>query len=1518
VTIPSCVFVGDESLTIQCAEYARDHGLAVDALVSRNPRILQQARALGFEAIDSTSGIGAALDGRELDVLLSVANLRVVPRRVLERVRLAVNFHDGPLPAYAGLNVPTWAILNGERQHGVTWHLMTAAVDAGDIVASESFPIRDDETGFSLNASCFEAGLASFPRIAAMVAAGRLDAVAQSGAHEHMYLRRDRPMRLVDLTRPAAELDRLVRALSVGHRAANRIGLPLLLDGDRVLVVDALELTGDASHAPAGTVIEGGSAARLATATDDIVVTLAGLDGQPPARPLSTGQRLLPPVGDLASTFADADRHAADHEDAWARRIGTDRSPVPPSEGSGEGWGTAVVRARLDTAAAVAAVAAWLARVNGTERACFGCERDASLRRRMALGALLAQPVATVEVDRDASVAASREVAAAELEELDRLGPPLADLALRRPDLAGRHEAPALVVRIGDGPLLDDLDALDPATTLVARVDEAAGTVTLHYRRARVDDAAAARFAEQIGRLAAADAPAVVGGLAMVGPAEQAELDRINATRVEHDRTQTIDRSFREQAARTPRAPAVSSLGVTLCYAELDQRVDALAATLAARGATRGDRVGIALPRSIDMVAAVLATLRIGAAYVPLDPTYPIERLSFMIEDSGLRLLVASGEAGDRLATAGVTVIDPASAGRAATAPQRAAPTPDDLAYVIYTSGSTGRPKGVMLTHANVVNFFVAMDAVIAHDDPGVWLAVTSLSFDISVLELLWTLTRGFHVVVKRSSGLAPTQAPTRPVTLSLFYFAAGSGAPDGYRLLLDGARFADRAGFEAVWTPERHFHAFGGAYPNPSVTSAALAVATERIAIRAGSVVLPLHAEARVAEEWAVVDNLSGGRVGISFAAGWQPNDFVLNPSGYERANQDLPSRIATVRRLWRGESVTLPGPTGEDVEVRTLPRPVQAELPVWLTSAGSPATFERAGTLGTNILTHLLGQSVEELGANVRRYRDAWKAAGHSGEGRVTLMLHTFLAADEATAKAVARRPMTEYLAASASLIKNMASAFPTFAGAGKDADEAFNSLTPDQLAELLDFAAGRYLEDSGLFGTPDQAAAMIDRVAALGVDEVACLIDFGVSADDVIGSFGELARTKELVDARRATVADADEEESVASLVARYGVTHLQCTPSLAAMLAADPQDRRALSSIGHVMLGGEAMPTALAAELRRLLPGRFTNMYGPTETTIWSLVHEIEEPPTGPVPIGLPIANTTVHVLDPVGMPVPIGVYGELFIGGEGVARGYHDRPELTAERFADRLGGGVLYATGDIARISHAGIVEFAGRADTQIKIRGHRIELGEIEAVLDAHPSVAQSVVAVRGDGVDPTLVAFAIPVPGATIDATALRAHVGGALPQAMVPATVVPIDEMPLTPNGKVDRKALPDVALVPVEVAVEALPAGDLEQRVAAVWERALGRPVGRDDNFFEIGGHSLLAVRLFREFSDAEHLPIALTDIFRYPTVRTFAAFVGAAQDGPPTATVGDTAPQLDGSQRGARRRQALARRGGDTR
>jgi natural product biosynthesis luciferase-like monooxygenase protein len=1107
-------------------------------------------------------------------------------------------------------------------------------------------------------------------------------------------------------------------------------------------------------------------------------------------------------------------------------------------------------------------------------------------------------------------------------------GPFLADLVGRIPELRGAPVETYLDVH------LDSADESPRGAAPAALLRRPDGTVALVHR---FDTELADRIAAQIGGvLRTVRGADLVTDVGLLSEADRALIESWNRTDVDHDRTRTIDQMFFTQAQRTPDQPAITCGGATVDYAELGDQVARMRSVLRGSGVRAGDTVGIALDRSLDMVVSVLAVLAAGANYVPLDPTYPADRLRHMVTDSGARVVVTDRPVDGLIATEGaavdVTAVDARDRFELDLTDEKTQHAASDLAYVIYTSGSTGLPKGVQLEHRQVVNFFEAMDDVIGQDEVGVWLAVTSLSFDISVLELLWTLTRGYHVVVKQDSGFrsGTVSARRRPVAatkMSLFYFAADEAqAGTGYRLLLEGARWADREGFHAVWTPERHFHSFGAPYPNPSVAAAALAASTERIGIRAGSVVLPLHSPIRVAEEWSVVDNLSGGRVGISFASGWQPNDFVLNPEAYATARHNLPELIDTVQALWRGETRELPGHDGQPVPISTLPRPIQPELPTWLTSAGNPASFERAGRLGMNILTHLIGQTVEQLAENIDGYRAAWAEAGHEGRGEITLMLHTYLHEDGDRARETARLPLKGYLGTAVGLLKDLASAFPTFGGGSKTADEAFRSLSPDEISQLLDHAADRYLETAGLFGTVDDAYETVDAVVQAGVDEIACLIDFGIDDDVVLEGLDLVRELRTRVVTAGDEVSDVDPvvsgavaSETVAELIAAHDVTHLQCTPSLASMLLADPTDRDSLRSLRHMMVGGEALPPTVATELRSLVPHRFTNMYGPTETTIWSLVHELDQTTvdasTTSVPIGRPIANTTMFVLDPWGRHLPVGALGELHLGGEGVARGYLDRPELTSERFVDRPEMGRVYATGDIVRIRPDGIVEFGGRADNQVKIRGHRIELPEIESTLAGHPEVVQSVVVARGD-VEPSLVAYVMVRDGATSSSLdqELRTFVRDVLPDAMVPSTVAVIDSFPLTPNGKIDRQRLPDVSAAAgaVEVSDEP-PESDSEAIVAAAWTAELGMAVGRNDNFFDVGGHSLLAVAVFRRLSKDVGTALALTDVFRFPTIRTLAAHIEQLGDTASGEAGGASDRAAAGSRRGEMRRKA--RRGG---
>ena len=1531
-------FIGDESLVVQCAGHARAAGVAVGFVASASEAVRAAATAAGLRAIAAVDA-ALAIEEEAPDALFSVANEFVLPAEVLTGVRIAVNFHDGPLPEYAGLGVTSWALIHGEAEHGITWHVMTEHVDQGDVLLARRFPITSDDTAFALNARCYESAIETFPAVLERVCRalqGEPSTTIGAGTPTRFFGRYQRPLVAVDPALAADVLDRGVRALDLGGRIRNRMGAARWTGTRRGQDVGVL-VTGTevrpARVAP-GAVERHGSSLLVGTVDGDLaIVGATELDGTP----LELNEFDIDGWETTVVTLAGLDEHLARHETTWLRRL----AQVDPGRPEHFGRHTHAVTdtprwAEYELAVApnasieatVARCVAWWRRIMRTATVWFELHDPTIDALLAAHRPLLRAPICRVEVPhaRTGTIADVEGQVRSELAFAAGRGPFLCDLVARDPSTRGRATVPSLALTVG----MHHSAELSPAALieLVVTPDR----VVLRGA-ADLGDDAIDRAAQSLAMVLTSTAhDQTLGELPVWGAADAALVAALDDTRLDHDRTATVTSQFLEQLASTPQAPAVSAGATTVTYAELGARVEALAEALAAKGVVAGDLVGIALERGIDLIASVLATLRLGAAYVPLDPGYPADRLRFMVEDAGLSVVAGRRATVPSVLGAGhaVTIVDPSdvpSEPASSTMADRAI-RPEDTAYVIYTSGSTGIPKGVVLEHRNVVNFFAAMDEVIDVEPDATWLAVTSLSFDISVLELLWTLTRGVHVVVQQQSTKSASAEARRAseVGMSLFFFAAAeSEAADGYRLLMESARFADREGFEAVWVPERHFHAFGGAYPNPSVIAAAVAVATERVAIRAGSVVLPLHSSARVAEDWAMVDNLSRGRVGVAVAPGWQPNDFVLNPSAFETARASMPQRIDEVRRLWRGESVELPGPDGATVATRTLPRPVQQELQVWLTSAGSPETFERAGRMGLHLLTHLLGQSVDQLGEHIRLYRRSWEEAGHDGAGRVTLMLHAYLTRDGSQSRTQSEAPMKRYLGSAAGLIKNLASAFPTLARAGDGADEAFRSLTDDEVDELLTVAAHRYIDTSGLFGAPEDAADLVSRVADLGVDEVACLIDFGVDTEDVLEALPLLAETRRLVCERRAAAAAsaADSEvgtaDGVAATVARHRVTHLQCTPSLAAMLLADPDDRAALAELRHLLVGGEALPEKLAAELRAVLRGRLTNMYGPTETTIWSLVHELPAVPDGPVPIGRPIANTTIEVLDDEELPVPVGALGQLHIGGEGVARGYLGRPELTAERFVARPGRGRTYATGDLVRLRPDGIVEFAGRVDHQVKVRGHRIELGEIESVLDQHPSIERSVVVARGVGAETRLVAFVVGRDGSVVDPGAARHHVAAHLPAIMVPEVIVALPTLPLTPNGKIDRNALPDEVAPSVAAGdlPSSPPADEWEALVVGVWTEQLARPVGRTDNFFEIGGHSLLAVAVFRRLQERTGAAIALTDVFRYPTVAAFARHLerlaGRATDAAPSAAAPVAA---SGADRAALRRQARARGRGD--
>jgi natural product biosynthesis luciferase-like monooxygenase protein len=937
-----------------------------------------------------------------------------------------------------------------------------------------------------------------------------------------------------------------------------------------------------------------------------------------------------------------------------------------------------------------------------------------------------------------------------------------------------------------------------------------------------------------------------------------------------------IHRQIHRAAARCPRETAVVHGSDTISFGELAQRTNQIARHLNRLGAGPDSCVAILAERSIDMLIGVCGILTSGAAYVPLDPEYPDERLDVILSESRARLIVTTATCAEGIkARQGISVVrlDSQAISLEDTASVVDKAEPENLAYVIFTSGSTGKPKGVMVQHRNVINFFTGMDVKIGCKPGDCMLAVTSLGFDISVLELLWTISRGARVVIadeifRRERSLKALS----PIELSIFYFAnsATNNLENRYRLLIEGAKIADSRGFAAVWTPERHFHPFGGLYPSPAVTSAALSTITKRLKIRGGSVVLPLHNPIRVAEEWALIDNLSGGRAGVAFASGWHADDFVFSPGNYADRRNVTFEGIDIIRRLWRGESVEATGGAGRSVSVSIYPKPSQEQIPVWVTAAGSMDTFMNAADIGAHLLTHLLGQSVSELKEKLSAYVSRYYTRSNGRTAPITsVMLHTYIDESPELVRDRALSPFKEYLKSSIDLIARFAQT--------AQLEFDISKISERDLDDLALFAAERYMQDSGLCGSPYDCLERIEFFREMGVTEIAALIDFGIDTDLTLRS---LERLGGLVD--RLSKHTSSNLSVLGKDAGSWGVTMMQCTPTFMRSVLNDAEVRSIVAGLRILLMGGESVPKALVEEVKQLGVGKVMNMYGPTETTIWSSAYELSSKDRG-VRIGGPIANTKLFLVDDDLQPVPVGATGEVVITGEGISRGYIDDPAQTAERFLpDPFGtvpGARMYRTGDLGRRESSGAIELLGRSDQQVKLRGYRIELGEIEAVLNGIPGSQGAVVvkSINARGLE-ELIAYVMMETDMQLSPQDIRKRLERRLPPYMIPSRIELTRSLPISINGKIDRSKLSDGRDRDVTLFNSA-PHGKatvVERVLIDIWKDALQLPdVSVEDNFFDIGGHSLLMAQVHQRVQDALGYEFPLLKMLEAPTISAIA-------------------------------------------
>ncbi|MEV6527405.1 amino acid adenylation domain-containing protein [Longispora sp. NPDC051575] len=1056
----NALLIGDGALLVECAKGALARGLRIVAVATSSPIARDWAAGHGIPVAAHPAELPALLAGEHVDFLFSVVSLWMLPPEVLALPqRCAVNFHDGPLPADAGVHAPVWALWRGAGRHGVTWHLMTAGADRGDIVARREFGLGPDETSLDLNLRCFDAGLELFGPMLDGLIAGTSRAVPQDFTGRTYHGRWERPVLVYDRSWSAKQLVRAVRATRFGAHP-NTFGLVQMQFAGRIRPVRDAAITGIWSTRPAGSVVElDDDGLTLATTTMDVRLTMTTVG-------LALDDRADEVSSERAATLMTGYVRALRGESAWVSRLADLHPAALPARDEAGGFSPAPRwMVPGDREALLAAVLAFCARVTGQTAL------DVGLRGYVQAGEVLAATVPIRVPELAGSFATFSARVRGGLRELEERGGFLPDIFDRYPQLIQR-ELP-IVVDLTPG-AASTATKSGPAVRITAE-----GCWWPQRWLADSFDAFAADLAAGVSPDAAD----------LLSPHDRRLLDDLNATDTDVPLHRRADELFADRAASRPAAVAVRSAGEIMTYADLDHRVNQLAGCLAGCGVGPGSVVGVLLPRGSDLVAALLAVMRSGATYVPLDPLYPADRITDALADSGAALLVTHRAL--RVGDTPVLCLDePLPPGHPPTG--RAG----DLAYVIYTSGSTGRPKGVRVTHRGLTNLLCAMARVPGFTSADTLLAVTTVCFDIAALELF-----------------------------------------------------------------------------------------------------LPL---------------ITGGCLEIA------------------------PAQVAA------------DGPALRDLIEQARPTVLQA----------TPAT---------------------------------WRM---------------LVAAD--------------------------------------------------------------------------------------------CRAD-----------------------------------------------------------------DLRAWS-------GGEALPGDLAVELLGR-HGELWNLYGPTETTIWSTVDQVTA--EVPVAIGRPIANTSCHILDEQLRPVPVGVPGELCLGGAGVADGYHRRPELTADRFRDTPYGR-LYRTGDRVRLDHDGRLRYLERLDQQIKLHGYRIEPGEIEAALRAHPGVRDAAVVLRGQ----RLLGYLQPTGERPAEADIRRA-LKARLPEYMLPSALIWLDALPLTLNGKIDRKALPEPSCSS-EPTVDGVLATILRHATDL-----LGQPIRPDTRLADAGLDSLAALELGRRISASLGLDLAPTVALAHPTPADLAAHIEGTDTGP---------------------------------
>lgn len=787
----TCFLMGGQDRLIQCAEILLQKGHEILGVISDDPVVLKWGKQKALPLIMPNDDFLAVLKKQPFDLFCSIINFWTVPKEVLTLPqKYAVNFHDSPLPRYAGVNATNWAIMNGETVHAITWHVMTDEIDAGDILKQETVPISEDETAMSLNAKCYEKSVEAFAELIDELGEDRVKPIQQDLRNRTYFGRWKRPPAacVVDWSRTAEEIDVFFRGLDFGSYQ-NPLGLPKVFLGNQAIVARKIEvLDGKPGKVPGTITRVSHNTVNVATATREVAVgEFTACNGEQlspsnflKAAGLGIGDR-LPKLGDEdVDKISKVNLRLCKHEEFWTERLaslepieipyarrhalrGDGRNRLEARFSTPEDALTSLDIAEMPGDLLLTALALYLYRIGGKES--FHIDfRDVSLQQKLSgTEAFFASHVPLrIDADGEKNFTDLHGKIQQQLHGLrERGGSYARDLPLRQPSLrdAFRHSTGnGLTVAIERVQSLSGYAAKSDAELVIVIPDDGKECLWLYDKRF-LEETAIDRMQEQFTVLLkdiGSEQDRFIGEFSII-PEEEKHvlLTDWRGPDMEYAQDTTLQERFEAQAERTPDADALVFGTESLTYRQLNRRANRLAYRLRELRVGPETLVGLCAERSLEMVIGILGILKAGGAYVPLDPAYPQERLAFMVKDAQLPVVLAQERLMARLPVHSGEVVCIDDAALASTGQDDVldmnpvtGTKPENLAYVIYTSGSTGKPKGVLVTHGNVTRLMDATDRWFGFGPEDVWTLFHSYAFDFSVWEIWGALLYGGRLVV--------------------------------------------------------------------------------------------------------------------------------------------------------------------------------------------------------------------------------------------------------------------------------------------------------------------------------------------------------------------------------------------------------------------------------------------------------------------------------------------------------------------------------------------------------------------------------------------------------------------------------------------------------------------------------------------------------------------------------------------------------------------------------------------------